>query len=70
MSKTYTYMVFLRNPTTKDVQQGTIEIDSDGEFLDFHELIAKISLDKNMSEFNTGHTLIGFNIVSVEKLPK
>lgn len=66
--KTYTYMLFLRDPATKDVQQGTIQIDSDGEYLDFHELIRKIALDENMVKFNKGHTLIGFNIVSIAEV--
>lgn len=60
-------MLFLRNPETKEVQQGKIEIDSDGEYLDFHELIKKMGLPKNIEKFNKGYTLIGFNVVDVKE---
>ena len=65
--KTYTYQVFLRHPDTKEVQHGTIQFTSDGDFMDFHELLDKVTLEKNRAAFNKGHTLIGMNIVSVKE---
>ena len=61
--KTYTYQVFLRCPHTKEVQYGTVQFDSDGEFMDFKELIYKLSLENNMKAFSEGYTLIGMNVV-------
>ena len=65
--KTYTYQVFLRHPETKEVQWGKVQFDADGEFMCFHELVSKLSLEKNMQAFNEGYSLIGMNIVDVEE---
>lgn len=64
--KTYTYMMFLRHPVTGQIQQGTIEVDSDGEYLDFHEVLRKLNLEQNLQDFEKGYTLIGMNIVDVQ----
>ena len=64
--KTYTYMMFLRHPVTGEIQQGTIEIDSDGEYLDFHEVLRKLNLEHNLQYFEKGYILIGMNIVDVQ----
>lgn len=64
--KTYTYMLFLRHPVTGQIQQGTIEIDSDGEYLDFREVLRKLNLEQNLQDFEKGYTLIGMNIVDVQ----
>lgn len=63
--KTYTYAVFLRNPETKEVQHGTIEIDHDG-FIDCHLLFEKMTSKKIKKDLNNGYTLISMQIVSVE----
>ena len=34
----------------------------------FHELVSKLSLEKNMQAFNEGYSLIGMNIVDVEEV--
>ena len=59
--------MFLRHPETKEVQWGKVQFDAEGEFMCFHELLSKLSLEKNMQAFNEGYSLIGMNIVDVEE---
>lgn len=63
--KRYKYQVFLRCPVTKEVQWGSVEFDAEDEYMDFHELVEKLSLEKNMNAFNKGYSLISFNILDV-----
>lgn len=65
--KTYTYQVFLRCPHTKEVQWGSVQFDTDNEFMDFHELVEKLQFQENMKAFNKGYSLIGFNVINVEE---
>lgn len=63
--KTYKYAVFLRCPKTKEVQHGTIEVDSDGDFMDSHELLKKMAMSENLKDFKEGYSLISMQTIDV-----
>ncbi len=63
--KTYKYAVFLRCSRTKEIQHGTIEVDSDGDFMDSHELLKKMAMSENLKDFNKGYSLISMQIIDV-----
>ena len=65
--KTYTYTLFLRHPKTKEVQYGTVQIDSES-FMDFYELLGRLKSSEINKAFASGYILIAMQIVDVEDI--
>ena len=63
--KKYVYTLFLRDPVTKDTQHGTISIEVDKGYLDFHELVKYLNSSNVLDSIAKNHTLIAFTIVDV-----
>ena len=59
--KTYTYTIFLRHPTTQDIQHGTISLESDG-YLDWATLFKRL---QGLYDIQSGYILLGMQIVEV-----
>lgn len=64
--KTYTYVVFLRHPETKETQHGTIQFDAEG-YLSWDQLTNLICTSQKLrQELGAGYTLLGLNIQDVK----
>lgn len=64
--KTYTYVVFLRHPETKEVQFGTVAFDVAG-FLSWDQLATLICTSPKLKQdLAAGYTLLGLNIKDVK----
>lgn len=61
--KTYRYVLFLRNPITRECVNQHIEVDSSGEFLGVNDLFEK--LHRYAGQFDNDFTLIGFNLTQI-----